>query len=301
MADLVCYIPSYNDSEWVKESLASVPDWDVVISDNGSSELHRDALVALASPRVRVVRQEKSLGRVGNWRFCVDHFIDSGAAWMKFLFAGDRHKPDSCNTFRRAIERHPAIRFMVPRVENVWPHKRFLWGPTGKEAVLTSPHMMAVIVEHGNVFPGLVAPLFHVDTVKSGFTFGESTLSFCADLLFLMDIARRTPSLFITEVAAEFVAARRKSMLAGMYTLEHCLEEGLVRLRAADAYLVLGGDPAQRTPMAERIARFVREGLKHAPEKLSGEMQYSIEVLEDDRPLPTESSALHLSTLFGQS
>src|SRR5262245_37958085 len=115
MADLVCYIPSYNDSDWVRESLASVPDWDVVISDNASSPEHRAALAALASPRVRIGRHEASLGRVGNWRFCVEHFIHSGASWMKFLFAGDRHKPNSCAMFRAAVERHPSARFIVPR------------------------------------------------------------------------------------------------------------------------------------------------------------------------------------------
>jgi glycosyltransferase involved in cell wall biosynthesis len=68
MSDLVCYIPSYNDSDWVKESLASIADWDVVIADNASDEPHRSALERLAGPRVRILRHEKSLGRVGNWR-----------------------------------------------------------------------------------------------------------------------------------------------------------------------------------------------------------------------------------------
>ena len=95
MSDLVCYIPSFNDSDWDKESLASVADWDVVIADNASDEPHRSALERLAGPRVRILRHETSLGRVGNWRACVEHFLRSGAAWMKFLMAGDLHKPNS--------------------------------------------------------------------------------------------------------------------------------------------------------------------------------------------------------------
>lgn len=80
MSHIVCYIPSYNDSHFVQESLASIPDWDVVISDNASDEPHRSALRALSSSCVQVIRQEKPLGRVGNWKFCASHFVDSGSS-----------------------------------------------------------------------------------------------------------------------------------------------------------------------------------------------------------------------------
>ena len=41
MSRLVCYIPSYNDSELVAQSLATVPEWEVVISDNASDPSSR--------------------------------------------------------------------------------------------------------------------------------------------------------------------------------------------------------------------------------------------------------------------
>ena len=284
MSDLVCYIPSYNDSDWVRESLASIPDWDVVISDNGSDEPHRSALVDLAGPRVRVVRHEKSLGRVGNWRACVEHFLASGADWMKFLMAGDLHMPDSSAIFRRALQRNPTVRHIVPRIENVWPHGRKLWCVTGREGFVSPQNAMAGVAGQGNIFHGLSAPLVHVDAVKDGFTFGEPTLSFCADMMFSMNIAMHTPTLYITEVTAEFISARRRNMQRGIYTLEHFLEEGLLRLRAADAFEKLTRDRLRRNQLLAGIVSWLQMGLNHPLEKLAGDVLFPFETLEVDAP-----------------
>ncbi len=286
MTDLVCYIPSYNDSDLVKESLASSPDWDVVISDNASDEPHRSALAELAGARVQVVRHKASLGRVGNWNACVDHFVSSGARWMKFLMAGDLHKPDSCAIFRRAIQRQPTVRHIVPRIENVWPHGSKLWFVTEEEGVVSPLNAMAGVAIEGNIFHGLSAPLFHVDALKKGFTFGEDTLNFCADMMFSMTIAMHTPTLYIAEVTAEFIAARRKGMQRGVYTLEHFLEEGLLRLRAADAVETLGGDRPRRNQVLAGIRSWLQMGLNHSLEKLAGDVLFPFETLEVDKPTP---------------
>jgi hypothetical protein len=285
MSRLVCYIPSYNDSPWVAESVATSPDWEIVISDNASEAPHAGALQAMASPRVQVVRQEESLGRVGNWKFCIEHFIRSGAEWMKFMMAGDLHKPGSCDMFRRAIDRCPDARTIVPRIENVWPNRRIVFRPTPGETVMSPAQAMATIVELGNIFHGLSGPLLHVDAVKDGFAFGEDVLSYCADLLFMLRIARKLPTLFITDVTAEFIAERRKGMQAGIYTLEHYLEEGLVRLRAADAYLQLTGDRAGRTRLLSHIVAGQRHSITHSLEKLAGDVRYATEVLTGEKTL----------------
>ncbi len=286
MPDLVCYIPSYNDSAWVKESLSTLSDWDVVISDNASDEPHRSALAALAGERVRVVRHEVSLGRVGNWKACVADFVSSGAAWMKFLMAGDLHKPDSNAIFRRAIQRHPAVRHIVPQIENVWPHGRMRWWVTEKEGVVSPANLMLGIAEGGNIFHGLSAPLVHADALKNGFTFGEDTLNFCADLMFSMAIAMRTPTLYITEVTAEFIAARRGNMQSGIHTLEHFLEEGLLRLRAADAFEKLTGNRARRNQLLAGIVSGLQVGLNNPLEKLAGDVPFPFETIAVDIPTP---------------
>jgi hypothetical protein len=261
MSEFVCYLPSYNDSELLRESLASCGEWNVVISDNASSEPHRSALAALASDRVRVIRHETSLGRVGNWKFCVRHFIESGALWMKFLLSGDRHKPDALGIFRRALACYPQARFIVPRIENVLPQGRETWGPTDVPGFVLPADAMAAVATSGNPFHGLLAPLIHVEMVRDGFDFGEGVLSFCADLRFLMEIARKTRPLFLVDVIGEFVAANRRHFRVGYGGLEHILEEGLMRLRAADAFLALSGDQQRRDELVRQVRTWLLESL----------------------------------------
>lgn len=249
VADLVCYIPSYNDSDLVAESLASCVDWDVVISDNASDEPHQSALQALAGPRVQIVRQPKSLGRVGNWRFCVEHFVRSGRQWLKLLCAGDLHQPDAVAILTRAIAKYPDVRFIISDVELMWPERTGRFSPMGCEVVLPPLHAMAATVEFGNIFFGLLAAHVHRDALGDGFVFGEEVLSFCADMRFLADIARRWPTLYVPEVTGRFIAARRKTMQRNAGTLENMLEDSLVRLHAAAAFQQLGGSEAEHQKM----------------------------------------------------
>jgi glycosyltransferase involved in cell wall biosynthesis len=265
MSRIVCYIPSYNDSALVSESLSTVSDWEVVISDNASEAAHAAALDRLAGDRVRVIHQPKQLGRVGNWKFCVSHFIDSGADWMKFLPAGDRHKPDSLGIFRRALDAHPDARFVIGNVEIVWADRRRPWNALQDVVVRTPEQAMVETVERGNVFFGLLSALIHVDAVREGFSFAEEVLNYCADMFFLLRIARRSQVVYLPAIACEFVAENRKTFYSNRGSFEHLVEEGLVRLRAADYYAELTGDRARRDQLIPVIAQWLRERLDQSP------------------------------------
>jgi len=274
MSDIVCYIPSYNDSHFVQESLASLPDWDVVISDNASAEPHSAALRALTGPRVQIVRHEKSLGRVGNWKFCASHFVESGSTWMKYLVAGDVHKPESLALCRRTIHEFPEARFITFNVENTWQEKRETWSKVDSPFLVPPVQALIDIAKLGNVFHSLGPNLFHADVLRGNIHFGEDNLSYCADLLFLLCIARRTPNQHVPQVISEFNVARRKQYQAAHYSLEHFLEEGLMRLRAADAFLELTGDRAGRNLLVAKIAEWVATGMRVPLEKLAGDAPY---------------------------
>ena len=262
MSRIVCYIPSYNDSERAAESLATCADWDVVISDNASDEPHRSRLAALAGDRVQVIRHERQLGRVGNWKFCVEHFRTSDATWMKFLSAGDRHLPESLDVFRRAIARYPDARFFLGQIYHVRATGRTLWKLTEQSVILPPVDAMEATARHGNIFHSLIAPLVHVDLVREGASFGEDILSYCADLLYLMSVARRAPTYFLPEPVAEMVFAHRKTLQAKVNTLEGYLEEGICRVRAADAVGELTGDRARRDALVEQTTELMHQAIE---------------------------------------
>ena len=69
------YIPLYNGAAWCRET--PLPGgMDYFASDNGSTD---DSAAILEARGVTVFRQPVSLGRVGNWRFCIEHFRKQSA------------------------------------------------------------------------------------------------------------------------------------------------------------------------------------------------------------------------------
>ena len=270
MDRIVCYIPSHNDSELVAQSLASVPEWEVVISDADSDEPHGHALDGMAGDRVQVIHQPKHLGRVDNWQACVEHFIAGGADWMTFLPAGDRHKPDSLAACHRAVAKRCEAQLIVANIEMVWAGGRKVWSQHEQAIWFPPPQCLLQIAYRGNVFHGLLTNLIHSGLLRRGFTFGQGVLNCCADMFFDVNLARRCTTMFYPEVIAEFVADHRATSQAGRGLLEHLLEASLVRLRAADYYVELTADRQTRDAIVPQIALELRQALEQPLERLLG-------------------------------
>lgn len=71
-------MPTYNRLAYLKEALASVmeqtwTDWELVISDDGSTDGTREYLKSLTDPRIKVFLQPSHLGQFGQFNFLVEH------------------------------------------------------------------------------------------------------------------------------------------------------------------------------------------------------------------------------------
>jgi hypothetical protein len=69
-------IPTRNRAAYLAGALSSaraqdLPDIEIIVSDNASTDGTSALLAGLADPRVRTVRQEQDLGMVGNWNACL--------------------------------------------------------------------------------------------------------------------------------------------------------------------------------------------------------------------------------------
>ncbi|WP_159098981.1 glycosyltransferase family 2 protein [Aquabacterium olei] len=67
-------MPTYNGGAYLREAIESVmrqryQQWELLVSDDGSSDGTRDYLLQLKDPRIRVFLQEKNLGIFGNLNF----------------------------------------------------------------------------------------------------------------------------------------------------------------------------------------------------------------------------------------
>ena len=66
--------PVWNGLPYIKECVESVfsqefQDWELIISDNGSTDGTRDYLDTLTDKRVQIFKQDKNLGIDGNLNF----------------------------------------------------------------------------------------------------------------------------------------------------------------------------------------------------------------------------------------
>ena len=99
-------IPTYNGERYLATCLDSAlaqtfTDFEVVVVDDGST----DATLAVvrryaeADARIRVSRNPRNLGLVGNWNRCVEL---ARGAWIKFLFQDDLLEPTCLEVMLRA-------------------------------------------------------------------------------------------------------------------------------------------------------------------------------------------------------
>ncbi len=103
-------MPAYNAGQYIAETIASVQaqtmtDWELVITDDGSTDQTAAVVEALAAadPRIRLYRQQN--GRQGKARnLALKH---TKAAWIAFLDADDLWHPEKLSRQLDVIEAHP--------------------------------------------------------------------------------------------------------------------------------------------------------------------------------------------------
>ncbi len=100
-------IPVYNGAKWLKDCLESAcactVAGEIIICDDGS----KDNSVSIAESfakrdkRVKLYRNPKNLGLVGNWNRCLEL---SKLEWIKFLFQDDRLQEGSVETMVKSAD-----------------------------------------------------------------------------------------------------------------------------------------------------------------------------------------------------
>src|SRR5262245_13091376 len=69
-------IPTFNRSAWLQGCLAAALQqtyghFEIVVSDNASTDATQDVLRGFASAKMRVIRQAQNIGLVANWNACL--------------------------------------------------------------------------------------------------------------------------------------------------------------------------------------------------------------------------------------
>jgi glycosyltransferase involved in cell wall biosynthesis len=91
----VC-IPLYNGGPYIREAIESIlaqtlTDWELVITDDGSTDGSAETVSSYSDPRIRYVRNPERLGAEGNWNRCVS---EARGVYCKLLCHDDRLHSD---------------------------------------------------------------------------------------------------------------------------------------------------------------------------------------------------------------
>lgn len=102
-------MPVYNGMPYIPEAVESVlaqdeQDWELVISDNGSTDSTRDYLRTLQDPRIRIHLQQANLGIFGNLNFLLEQ---AQASIAKILCADDKLLPGALARIAAFMEERP--------------------------------------------------------------------------------------------------------------------------------------------------------------------------------------------------
>jgi glycosyltransferase involved in cell wall biosynthesis len=116
-------VPVYNGEAYLRECLDSCfsqdyPNFEVLVCDDGSKDGSTDLLneYQVRYPQLRVYKNEKNLGLVGNWNRCVE--LAKGE-WIKFVFQDDYLHKDCLSQFAKRIQ--PDTQLLVSRRHFILP------------------------------------------------------------------------------------------------------------------------------------------------------------------------------------
>ena len=104
-------IPTFNRASWLKECVLSAlaqsyPLFEVLVSDNASTDETPSVLRQLTDPRLRIWRQKKNIGSLKNWNFCL---TEARGDYIVFLSDDDRIAPHLLERLTSLAKREPRI------------------------------------------------------------------------------------------------------------------------------------------------------------------------------------------------
>lgn len=109
MTRISVLLPVYNGMPYIYEAVNSVlaqdeQNWELVISDNGSTDATRAYLNTLQDPRIRIYLQQDNLGIFGNLNFLLEQ---AQASIAKILCADDKLLPGALSRIAPFMEERP--------------------------------------------------------------------------------------------------------------------------------------------------------------------------------------------------
>ena len=140
-------IPTFNRATWVKGGVLAAlaqtyQDYEIVVSDNASSDETQAVLAEFDDHRLRVIRQDRNLGMNGNWNACL---AEARGEYIALVPDDDRIAPWFLERCLALVERDPGLPIVIAlndnrleggRILRAIPNRRFATGIWDGAAIL---------------------------------------------------------------------------------------------------------------------------------------------------------------------
>ncbi len=117
MAKITVCIPTYNRASYLREAIQSVlnqsySDFELLVSDNASTDDTAAVVASFLDPRVRYYRQPRNVGMAANWQTAAEL---ANTPWVAPLSDDDLFDPDHLTSGLKALQQHPqAVYYVCP-------------------------------------------------------------------------------------------------------------------------------------------------------------------------------------------
>lgn len=155
----VC-IPTFNGKEFVAESVESIlgqtyTDFELVISDDHSSESTLSALSHISDRRIRISQNEQRLGLVGNWNRCLE--LARGEL-VHIFHQDDVMAPDGLMRLVGIFDQDPALGLAFSNINIINASGIMVgghWTPVlpKQDHLYTGRELFGLLIHHGNLIP----------------------------------------------------------------------------------------------------------------------------------------------------
>lgn len=230
------YIPTYRENENLLKSVESVKGLNIVVVDNNSGNEY-DEILNKVKNKCTIIRNSNNLGRVGNWKACIEHFQKSDAEWMKWLFTGDTLFEDAKEKMEKAVLQYPEAKMIIFSYDiesgnnisecNMFEQSKLIYP---KESLIN-------VISKGNWCGVPIACLIHKDAIKKFYSFGE--IPWVADFQFALNIVSKFPVAYVNEKIGTFKTDSRKFFTSYEKQVWAMVEDYVIRKQSIERYMEL--------------------------------------------------------------
>ena len=258
-------LPVHNDADTVGETISSLlgqshPDFEIIVSDNASTDGTREVVASFRDPRIRYRRNETNVGAFPNWNLAIR---DACGDHIAVYHADDVYHADILTAESVFLSGHPEAGAVFSLDDWIdedgrWIGESRLPPELAGRNLYSFPEIFESLLLHGNNFlrcPTFMARRTVFDRV--GF-FDERVEPFrsARDLEFFLRLLREYPIGIIDRKLVRYRISKRQGTSDAVYLRTGESDHH----RVMDHFLSLGGGPVDLPETGGQDVRIRKEG-----------------------------------------